>query len=918
LASAVDWLLGRYRDGEQWDLSRVLIVTPGLRSRDRLLELMIERSEVLQLKMTPAAFAPLNQLPEKLYAPPGPFAGPVIEQVAWVRALRGCNLERLRILARNIPAVNETLEWLPLARQLRNLHVELAGEGVTFADVARELARLPLERDELKRWELLADAQQAYLGHLAEAKFEDRHAARIRAIQNCECRLASELILIGLVDLSRAVRAMLSQVADQTFALVFGDPSVAEGFDEFGGLIPDFWKTQPIDLADDQIRIAERPADQASLVIDFLSRLGGTIPAEQIAIGVPDRDVVPHVRRALDLASIPSRDEAGKRVTRTLPIRLAEAVIDYLRHRQFSQFAQILRHPDCFDWISERVGNRDWLQYVDDYQNQFIPGEFRLRDGFHLGTEERLHAVHRAVQELLQPLVGRARGLSQWTQAWLQLFSRIYGERVIDESSTGVHEALTGCMILAKSLRGLEELPRGWSIDGSAADAVEMVRDQIATESVAEVARAQGISLLGWLELGLDDAAVTIVTGMNEGFVPSAEPAQPFLPNSVRAQLGIVDSGRRYARDVYALSLLAHSPRQLTLICGRRGGDGDPLLPSRLLFAADDAGAARRTSAFFGHKPAASTPIWLAKGGAIPSAQQFQIPRPRSDESEVTSLSVTDFKQYLQCPYRFYLQRILRLQAQSDHLLDLPAHALGNLLHAIAEAFAKGPAQDSVDANEIREFFRGELDRHLETFGEHATAAVRIQHEQIRLRLDRLAELQAAWRADGWAIVEAELKHGSAQLIVDGRPFEISGRIDRVDRNEHTGELAVLDYKTWEPPDPPEKSHRRAGAWIDLQLPLYRHLIRSRDYFDSVPIKLGYILAPTDLRKSEFALASWTDEDLQSADEVALDVIRAVRRKVFWPPVYPPPYFGDSWAAICQDEVSERWAPGEVVEEAVG
>jgi hypothetical protein len=47
--------------------------------------------------------------------------------------------------------------------------------------------------------------------------------------------------------------------------------------------------------------------------------------------------------------------------------------------------------------------------------------------------------------------------------------------------------------------------------------------------------------------------------------------------------------------------------------------------------------------------------------------------------------------------------------------------------------------------------------------------------------------------------------------------------------------------------------------------------------------------------------AGWDEEELQSADRAAEEVVRKVRAGVFWPPASPPPDFCEDFAAICQD-----------------
>jgi hypothetical protein len=140
---------------------------------------------------------------------------------------------------------------------------------------------------------------------------------------------------------------------------------------------------------------------------------------------------------------------------------------------------------------------------------------------------------------------------------------------------------------------------------------------------------------------------------------------------------------------------------------------------------------------------------------------------------------------------------------------------------------------------------------------------------------------------------------------VDGKPFTLQGRIDRIDYHETLRRLCVVDYKTADRGDKPQQTHRRGDDWIDLQLPLYRHLVRAAKLPTGVPIdlpiELGYIVLPLDLKSVGLILADWDEAVLQSADEKAREIVRAIWDERFWPPIKPPPDFCDDVAVICQD-----------------
>ena len=208
-----------------------------------------------------------------------------------------------------------------------------------------------------------------------------------------------------------------------------------------------------------------------------------------------------------------------------------------------------------------------------------------------------------------------------------------------------------------------------------------------------------------------------------------------------------------------------------------------------------------------------------------------------------------------------------------------------------------------MDAEEIAAGLSEWLDRLvLRQYGTEPLSAVRVQVEQLRRRLEALAAWQADWTRQGWRIehVETGPEDGSAAIEVDGEPMLLRGRIDRIDLNPTTGKRIIFDYKSSDASRTPDQTHRRKGEWIDLQLPLYRHLARGMGI--AGPVELGYIVLPKDPAKVGHLLAGWTEDELRAADRTAEEVVRHVRAEIFWPPASPPPAFSEEFAAICGDQ----------------
>ena len=265
--------------------------------------------------------------------------------------------------------------------------------------------------------------------------------------------------------------------------------------------------------------------------------------------------------------------------------------------------------------------------------------------------------------------------------------------------------------------------------------------------------------MLGWLELPLDDAPALVVTGLNEGNVPASLNSDLFLPNQLRRALDIEDNDRRYARDAYAMSVLAASREKLHLIAGRRSAEGDPLLPSRLLFACDDPTMAQRVMAFFSADPD-SPGGTITAGKMQPGAEQskLEVPRPRPLSVPITSMRVTEFKDYLCCPYRYYLRHVLKLEGLADSAEELDGAMFGSLAHEVLHALGNEPDVAVGKADVICKFLDAQLVAAvLSHFGKTPLPSILVQVEQLRRRLAALAQWQADWAAQGWRIEHVEV-----------------------------------------------------------------------------------------------------------------------------------------------------------------
>jgi ATP-dependent helicase/nuclease subunit B len=929
LVAATEYLLQRYSADGDCDLSRVVVVVPGSRVGRRLLEILVQQAEQRKLFFLPPQIVTEGQLPELLYEPQRPLASVLTQQLTWMNVLQQMPRAQLRPLVPHPPAADDPIRWLELGDMFRRQHAEFAADGLDFSAVLKRSHQWE-GFSEGPRWQALCDLQRAYLDKLDKLHLWDAQTARLVAIEKQEPRTDSDVILLGMVDMNTALRSMLSQVAARVTALVIAPQSEAKNFDDFGCLIAEAWQQRPLPLEERQMIRVEGAGEQCDAVVHWLRELNGQFSAADIIVGVADESLVPQLQRELKQHGLAARWVEGKMLAQSGPYRLIEILTKYAERRRFADLAACIRHPDIYEWllpqIKSQLKGRDLPTVLDQHYSERLSAwldDDDLTAAVKRNEEDEvarlMHLLVSTFEQLFASWPTGRRPVGLWMAHCRQLLATIYGNRLVSKYDETDRYLLECCQQVQDALTVIAELPADMQPLTTLTDAVSLAFRGLEQNSVAPPPNPDAIEILGWLELPLDDSPALIVTTLNEGFVPKTQRNDAFLPDALRRELGLLHDDRRYARDAYALQVMAYSRgAHLKLVAARFDTNHDPLAPSRLLFTGTPEQIAERALRWFSPPPPAlPRPSLLAPAGNIPARSKLEVPRPELTDWEPTEVSVTQFRAYLACPYRYYLAYVLKLRGESDHAAELDAPAFGNLIHDVLQDFGRqDKLSRSTDVNKLRKYFDERLDAiaAVRCRPKHARAAVRVQIEQARLRLRAFADWQAARTAAGWQIVFSESidfkEKWLKEWTIDGSPVTLAGRIDRIDYHRGERTLCILDYKTSDTAKRPDQVHRKHGEWVDLQLPLYRHLYESIDL--QIPevrpgaVQLGYINLPKDPASIGEKLAAWTPDELQEADEQARAVIRSLRAKRFWPPSETPPTYEDEFSAICQDQALDR------------
>jgi RecB family exonuclease len=301
-------------------------------------------------------------------------------------------------------------------------------------------------------------------------------------------------------------------------------------------------------------------------------------------------------------------------------------------------------------------------------------------------------------------------------------------------------------------------------------------------------------------------------------------------------------------------------------------GDKSVMKPSRILFGGigdgDLPSLARRLYAVTkGHEGLPSK--------ALPDAWRLRLPFPPRERTERESISPTRLDQYLRCPFNFFLQETFG-EPSDDNAQELDGMTFGTLCHEALDRFAKEGPKDSTDASEIADWLEREMRILLGAYGASLPAIIELQGEAAVARLRNFAPVQAERRRAGWRIVSAEQ---SLQCRIKSSATLLRGKVDRIDENERTGELAIIDYKTWEAPKSGVKS---------VQLPVYRAMVQCSGLFDAsraAEAKAMYCVLARRAEDTEFDEEHAFGSAGQSeAEDLVVAMLDRIARGIFYPP----------------------------------
>jgi CRISPR/Cas system-associated exonuclease Cas4 (RecB family) len=328
----------------------------------------------------------------------------------------------------------------------------------------------------------------------------------------------------------------------------------------------------------------------------------------------------------------------------------------------------------------------------------------------------------------------------------------------------------------------------------------------------------KGLQIMGVLETRTLDFKNLLILSVNEGFMPGSNSENTFIPQFLRSHLGLNTIDRQDSIYAYHFYRLLQRAEKITLVYNTDKTQTGKAEMSRFLLQmlVDSRLNIRRYTLLSTVKPMDVQPVTVPKTDEI-----IRLIKEKYDfntNPEAKPLTPSSLNTFIDCPLRFYLQKIKGYEAPDELSDELDASVFGTIFHRSAEFLyreisgiqGETPVSPFVVQKErldvylqpgsefrIRKlvskafkevYFKGKPVDETQYNGEQL-----INFRVICKMLERLIEFDR--RRAPFTMLGLERKvYDFIDLPEASVKLKIGGIIDRLE--EHNGKLLILDYKT--------------------------------------------------------------------------------------------------------------------------
>lgn len=858
------------------DLSRTLLVLPGQNAIRLLTDYLAGTGKgIFPPDSTTSGGLIRFGITEKMLSPSE-------QNQIWQQILKEPETDRCTYLfIHNLDRRNKKL-ITDLAENLSALQSELNREMLSFSAVKDIL-------QDTTRWQDLANLEIRFHALLEKYNLPDPLLQLQNAINDLSvfCNY-DRIVIAGVPDLPKPAKERLNNLLNtnqniQIHILINAPQEMAIRFDDWGVVKPEAWSGYPLNFEQkgkNRIHVAADPADLARLTRELLP-VDGEIYCDKTVIATADPALTPWIKR--ELKNVPGMpelyDPAGLTAGKLDLVPLLQLFCDLMEAPQIKVIRGLFAHRSFIAWLADTCSSteNDLLNALDAY---------RLKHLVDILSDQSPEAESKALGTAFAEILAIRSKLCKSTNhagTLRDLFNQIY--KKTPSPILGVsfrQEAEKFSVLLEQFMKSplLTNLP--------AQEFYETLVKAAEKLNVYPEHAVDAVEITGFLDLPFRSAERIILCGVNEGILPETIVSTNFLNDTMRKKLGMPDNAQRFARDCFYLyTILKDAPESEFIVC-KTDEKGMPLRASTLFFT-DSEHLTERAGILFAKPLPDEKPEENGRYNEVRIEPDFTDAFGNKDNPEQIQLSVTAFKGLLdhKSILDTFFARSMKIDVCDYEATELDSLAFGTVCHAALEHFdvhrcaTERDAIDTLCAN-----FRKEL---IKKCGSTLPPAIQIQEEMFRNRMAHTAKKLFAQKDDYDSLVQEWALNGGKGILF--HDILITGKIDRIEICRDRKTIRLIDFKTTDKGETPEKTHFKKAYrnipahFLDLQLPLYRLLLPLDEAFwqqvgldpDEVTFVCGYFNIPKAVTETGYYM--WPE--MKNHLSLAENTVDAVKELIY-------------------------------------
>lgn len=552
-------------------------------------------------------------------------------------------------------------------------------------------------------------------------------------------------------------------------------------------------------------------AEQEAQAIDLKIRSQLINGAESIAVVTENRKLARRLRALLERADVSIQDTAGWALATTSAATVIERWLECIEQDfAYQPLLDLLKSPFFCDAESRKAHlNLVYRLEQDIILHENIPNDlqrYKKAIGF---RSERLNlnnaSTAQHLLELLDKLDSSASELRQLfnsqaqvtADTWLDHFNRSIEQ-------LGIYPLLGDDMAGERIQQELAQLQQAHTFAQPPLDWQDFRTWLGSTLERAQFKphfRQAAVKIMNMQQVQYCHFDSLIIAGANMQSLPGSATQHPFFNQSVRQALGLSNWQQQKAYSFYRFQQLLFAASHI-LITWQAEKNGEWMQASPWVSSLQN----------FAHYAFASSlkdteldcllqhigPLTQRDAEQLDSIQTVQQARPQLDEKLLpTDYSASRQQRLIDCPYKFFAADGLRLKPLEEVSQELLKSEYGEKVHLILEAFhQQKPGLPEPFSQPLTLHNRAQALQHLNelsraVFSRHTEDNV--QHRGWLERWLKTTEAYIDWqiqRQSEWQIHKLEQKRD----VELNNGITLSGRLDRVDKNNHG--YSIIDYKT--------------------------------------------------------------------------------------------------------------------------